>query len=397
MNDSELFSLLSDLESDRVERKAALSSPDRIHEAICAFANDLPGNRKPGVIFIGINDNGSCSGLPITDKLLLTLADMRDDGLIQPLPSMEVQKRSVDSCEIAVVIVHPSMAPPVRFRGRTYIRVGPRRAIATVEEERRLTERRRTMDLPFDLHPLPTATSADFDLELFEHHYLPNAVAPNVLAQNNRTIDEKLKSLRFLTPDGLPTVLGILAVGKQPRDYIPCDYIQFLRINGTELTDPIQNQKEISGPLNQLLTRLDDILDAHNNVSASITTGPVEIRNADYPLPALHQLCRNAILHRNYESTTAPVRIYWYSDRIEIHNPGGPFGQVTKANFGQPGITDYRNPYLAEAMKVLGYVQRFGVGIQIARRELEKNGNPPPEFKIEDTNIMVNIFKRRTK
>ena len=102
-------------------------------------------------------------------------------------------------------------------------------------------------------------------------------------------------------------------------------------------------------------------------------------------------------MHRNYESTTAPVRIYWYSDRIEIHNPGGPFGQVTKANFGQPGITDYRNPYLAEAMKVLGYVQRFGVGIQIARRELEKNGNPPPEFKIEDTNIMVNIFKRRTK
>ena len=48
MNDSELFSLLTDLESDRVERKASLSSADRIREAICAFANDLPVNRKPG-------------------------------------------------------------------------------------------------------------------------------------------------------------------------------------------------------------------------------------------------------------------------------------------------------------------------------------------------------------
>jgi len=395
MNDSELFSLLTDLESDRVERKASLSSADRIREAICAFANDLPENRKPGVIFIGANDDGSCSNLPVTDTLLLTLAGMRDDGLIQPLPSIDVQKRNINGCEIAVVRVHPSMAPPVRFKGRTYIRVGPRRAIATVEEERRLAERRRTVDLPFDLRPIRSAAVDDFDMELFEHYYLPNAIAPDVLQQNERSTEDKLKALRFLTPDGIPTVLGILAVGKQPRDYIPGAYIQFLRINGTALIDPIQSQKEISGPLNHLFVRLDDVLEAHNNVSASITAGPVETRNSDYPLPALHQLCRNAILHRTYDGTTAPVRIYWFSDRIEIHNPGGPFGQVTKENFGRPGITDYRNPYLAEAMKVLGYVQRFGVGIQIARRELEKNGNPLPEFNIEAANIMVNVWKRR--
>ena len=54
------------------------------------------------------------------------------------------------------------------------------------------------------------------------------------------------------------------------------------------------------------------------------------------------------------------------NDRIEILSPGGPFGQVTVENFGQPGIVDYRNPNLAEAMRVLGLVQRFGVGIAIA-------------------------------
>ena len=58
-------------------------------------------------------------------------------------------------------------------------------------------------------------------------------------------------------------------------------------------------------------------------------------------------------------------------------SPGGPFGQVNRQNFGRPGITDYRNPHLAEAMKNLGYVQRFGIGIQLARSELQKNGNPP--------------------
>jgi ATP-dependent DNA helicase RecG len=73
-------------------------------------------------------------------------------------------------------------------------------------------------------------------------------------------------------------------------------------------------------------------------------------------------------MHRSYEATNAPVRVYWFDDRIEIHNPGGPFGSVTVENFGQPGITDYRNPNLAEALRALGYVQRFGAGIAIARK-----------------------------
>jgi len=114
-----------------------------------------------------------------------------------------------------------------------------------------------------------------------------------------------------------------------------------------------------------------------------------ELRHPDYPIAALQQLTRNAILHRNYEGTNAPVRISWFNDRIEIQNPGGPFGQVTRQNFGQEGLTDYRNPNLAAAMKDLGYVQRFGLGIQIARKELAKNGNPPLEFAIEDSRVLA--------
>jgi ATP-dependent DNA helicase RecG len=84
------------------------------------------------------------------------------------------------------------------------------------------------------------------------------------------------------------------------------------------------------------------------------------------------------------------VLIYWFSDRIEIHNPGGPYGRVNESNFGK-GITDYRNPQLAEAMKILGYVQRFGVGIPIARKSLEENGNPPPEFIVDHSHVLALI------
>lgn len=394
MDEQELESMLRDLESDLVERKASLSDPDRIRQAICAYANDLPNHHKPGFIFIGANDDGSCSNLEISDKLLLNLSFMKDDGKIQPFPSMSIDKKSINGCMMVLVQVEPSNSPPVRLNGVTWIRVGPRRARATPEEEKRLAERRRSRDLPFDLQPVPSATIEDLDLELFEHEYLPHAIDPSVLAENTRSMEDKLKALRFLTPDGQPTVLGILVLGKDTLRFIPGAYVQFLRLEGADLIDPIRHQKEITGPIPDLLRRIDEILEANNSVSISIVSESVEIRRSEYPLPALQQLIRNAILHRTYEGTNAPVRVYWFSDRIEIHNPGGPFGLVTKENFGQPGVTDYRNPHLAEAMHVLGYVQRFGMGIQIARKQLLDNGNPPPEFTIEENYILATVRRR---
>lgn len=396
MNDQELTTLLNDIESDRAERKASISDRGKLREAICAFANDLPNHQKPGVLFIGVNDDGSCANLAITDRLLLTLSDMRSDGNILPFPSLVVQKRTIAGCELAVVLVEPSNAPPVRYSGRVCIRVGPRRGTATQQEEIRLSEKRRFKDLPFDIQPLLSGSLDDLDLSFFQQEYLPSTLHPDVLEENQRTVEQQLASVRFTsaTPPLVPTNLGVLVVGKEPRQLIPSAYIQFIRIEGTELTDPIKDQKEISSPIAQMLQILDDIFQAHISVATNITEQPTEIKQPDYPLVALQQLARNAVLHRTYESTYAPVRITWFSDRIEIQNPGGPFGQVTCENFGQPGITDYRNPNLAEAMKNLGYVQRFGLGIPLAKKELAKNGNPAPEFFVNNTQVLVTIRRR---
>lgn len=393
VNDQELQSLLRDIESDRVERKSSLSDTDKICEAICAFANDLPDHRSPGIVFVGVKNDGSCAHLPITDQLLQNLASMRSDGRITPFPSMTVEKRTLDDCEIAVVKVQPSDAPPVRFKGRTWIRVGPRRDIATPEEERRLSEKRRARDLPFDLWPVPSASLADIDLDLFRRVYLPSSLAPEILEQNSRSPEHQLAAMRFISVEAEPhpTILGILVCGTEPRQFVPGNYIQFLRIDGTELTDPIKDQKEIDGSLPELLRSFDETLQAHISVASDFTSSPVEVRRPNFPVVALQQLTRNAVMHRTYEGTNAPVRFTWFTDRIEIQNPGGPFGQVNRQNFGQPGITDYRNPHLAEAMKNLGYVQRFGVGIAMARQELASNGNPPPEFVVEDAHVLVII------
>ncbi|MGE5599039.1 MAG: helix-turn-helix domain-containing protein, partial [Bacteroidota bacterium] len=265
MTDQELEQLLLDLESDRVERKEAPTDGDRIRQAICAFANDMPDNRLPGIVFVGARDDGSPAGLAVTDEILLNLACMRDDGNILPLPAMTVQKRVLCGGEMAVIEVRPADAPPVRFKGKTWIRVGPRRAIASAQDERILNERRRARDLPYDLHPVQGAAMGDLDLELFRREYLPAAIAPEVLAENGRPLEQQLASLRFVTADTppVPTVTGLLVTGNSPVDFVPGAYIQFLRIDGQSLTDPIADSKEIHGPLPQILRRLDEIMEAN--------------------------------------------------------------------------------------------------------------------------------------
>ena len=394
----ELESMLADLESDLVERKESLrgDNPRKIRQAVCAFANDLPDHQRPGIVFVGADDAGAPVGLEITDELLLQLADVKTDGNIVPPPTLTVDRRVLLGTPVAVVTVMPSDTPPVRHRGRIWIRVGPRRAIASAQDERILNEKRRHRDPHFDAQPVPTASVADLDVRRFEEEYLPQAVDAAALAENDRSTEERLAALKMIAgvDDPRPTIAGILVLGRSPQDFLPAAFAQFLRIAGTDLADPVVDDARCSGPMAHLLRSLDDKLLAHNRIAVDFTSGPVEVRTPTYPMAALQQLVRNTVMHRTYEGTNAPIHVYWFDDRIEITNPGGPYGAVNAENFGQPGIVDYRNQILAEAMRVLGPAQRYGTGLPTARRALLENGQAEPVFRVEPNWVQCTVAAR---
>ena len=395
LSNQELEDLLKIAESDRVEFTESIRDLDKIREAICAFANDLPGHNKPGLVFIGVKDDGNCAYLTIDDKLLQTLGGLRSDGKILPFPTMEVDKRTLNNCEVAVIQVEPSDNPPVKVDGRCWIRVGPRRGQATAEDERRLTEKRRWGTLPYDMQGVRGASMEnDLDMRKFEQDYLPFAVSPEVLEENDRNRGEQLQALRLTKPDGTPTVTAILMLGKDPHYWFPCAYIQFVRYGGNEVTDAIVDHKAIRGTLPDQLYDLDRLLKVHI-ANALDTSGEIHAENPDYPFAALRELARNAVIHRNYENSNTPVRISWFADNVEINNPGSVYGSVTRENFGQPGVTAYRNPTIAEAMRNMGFMQRFGIGIATAHKALKANGNPPPEFDIQENFVFAKVKKQR--
>jgi len=384
LTDIQLLELLNDIESETSERKRTFKgdTPDTARQAICAFANDLSGHNKPGVLFIGADDDGTPWNEPITDELLRNLSDIKTDGRILPLPVMFVEKRTLKGSDMAVITVMPSDMPPVKYNGRIWIRTGPRRAIANEQDERILNEKRRYKNLPYDLYPAPTATIADLSRALFEDEYLPGAYAPEILAANNRTYEERLASCRMIVSptDTTPTIHGLIAIGKNPQEHIPGAYIQFLRLDGVRLADEVIDEARIGGSIVSMMARTEDKLIAHNRRAYDITSGFTHKITETYSVPAIQQIVYNAVMHRTYERTNAPVHLYWYDDRIEIISPGGLYGNVTLDNLGTPGIVDYRNPNIAVTMKTFGIVQAFGRGITIARDEMKKNGNPELEF-----------------
>lgn len=104
-----------------------------------------------------------------------------------------------------------------------------------------------------------------------------------------------------------------------------------------------------------------------------------ETYQSNYPKEALRELILNACMHRDYQANM-PTRFYQFDDRIEIMNPGGLFGKARPENF--PDVNDYRNPLIAQALKILGYVNMFNRGISRVKRLISDNGGEAPHFDI---------------
>ena len=377
----EVVRLLKGGESFRVERTVSTTDKDKFGEAVCAFANDMPDSGLPGYLFVGVREDGSLNGLRATDELLKKFSSIRSDGNVLPIPTLAVESFSFHDGDVIVVEVQPSDQPPVRYRGRTWIRVGPRRDIATTAEETILAERKARSFKTFDARPCFEATLDDLDLEAFVHDYLPKAVDAEALAADERSIERKMESLRlFNCVYNCPTYAAIILFGKRPTYFLPGAFVQYVEFGGSDKASGVINENAFKECLLKALPKIDTFIE-----TGVVRKYPVKVSALreetvhTYPKWAIRELAMNAIMHRDYQGN-APVRLYQFKDSLEIQNHGGLYGRVRPENF--PNINDYRNPVIAEAMKTLGYVNGYNLGIAEVQRRLKENGNPPAEFDI---------------
>lgn len=377
----EVLGLLNNTETYRIEKTISTGNMDKFCEAICAFANDLPNSKKNGYLIIGAHDDGALSGLKVDDALLKKISAIRSDGNILPLPAMSVERMEFEEGDLLVAEVTPSLIPPVRYRGRTFVRIGPRRDIASEAEERLLTERRTAYMATFDATPCLGATLEDLDVDYINDTYLPDVVDAEVLQADKRDLKEKLASVRLYDrAHDCPTYAAIILFGRNPRYFMPGDYVQYVRFQGQDKGGEVLNERRFQGALYKVLPELEAFVE-----NAIVTRRPVteslfkERTVINYPHKALRELLMNACMHRDYQSNT-PIRLYQFDNYIEIMNAGGLYGNARPENF--PTVNDYRNPIIAEAMKEMKYVNMFNRGIKRVQEMLHENGNGTAEFDV---------------
>lgn len=368
-------------ETYRIERTTSTGDMDKFQEAICAFSNDLPNSRKKGYLILGARDDGSLSGIKVDDALMKKIAGIRSDGNILPLPIMSVEKVEFEEGDLVVVEVSPALVPPVRYRGRTFIRIGPRRDIASESEERVLLEKRTSYMATFDATPCFEASLKDIDTQFIENEYLPQIIDNDILRTDKRPLKEQLAAIHLYdTTHDCPTNAAIVLFGTNATFFLHGCYVQYVHFEGEDTGSEILNERQIRGSLCSILPKLESFVK-----DAIVTARPMPVSILreqivfNYPELALRELLMNACMHRDYQSNM-PIRIYQFSNRIEILNAGGLYGEARPENF--PTVNDYRNPIIAEAMRGLKYVNMFNRGIQRVKNMLKENGNPEPKFNV---------------
>ena len=72
------------------------------------------------------------------------------------------------------------------------------------------------------------------------------------------------------------------------------------------------------------------------------------------------------------------------------------YGNARPENF--PDVNDYRNPVIAEALRVMGYVNKFNRGIARVQKELVENGNGRAAFTVDKVTVFsVNVTNAKAE
>ena len=393
----EVYKLARVPESENLEKTKSVRSTDKLGAAICAFANNLSGDGACGHLLIGVNDDGTLAGMRFSDEECQRIGALKADGNLLPAPSLSTRCYAYEEGDILVVEVYPSRNVPVAYKGDVWVRVGPRRSVANIEDRHRLKERYASQQRTFEELPCLAATLDDLDLKLFKNEYLPLAIEREIIEGDERPLEQQLAALRFFDLErNVPTNLGVLLLGKFPERYIPGAYLQYVSFKGEDNGSEVLTALEFRGGLLKMIPKLDEFVKT-TIVSPRpvLVTALREEERVKYPIWATRELLLNALIHRDYSFGNAPVKFYEYANgRFEVVNPGGLYGRANATNF--PLVNDYRNPLLALAVKVMGYVNKFNRGIAKVKKELAENGNPPPYFDLNrGTEFRVTVVARQ--
>jgi ATP-dependent DNA helicase RecG len=373
VSESQLKKLLASGETERVEFKEKLG--ESFYKTICAFANT-----RGGTILLGIGKKGEITGVEPSNKFLEDLTN-RIVGKLSLYPEIA----TIDADEKRVIAVKVARAGfPISCEGRYYERVGNTTREISKEKLQALLLR----STPWD------CLTCDFPWEEVDAEtvgrFIRLATDKKRLADFsvNEPPEVILQKLELISDEKL-TNGALLLFGKNPQKHFINLCVRVGRLK-TETT--IIDDKWARGNLFQQFEETLNILKQHIGVRYEIK----DIERDDiweYPIPALREALLNALVHRDCFDAANPIVIKVYDDHIWIFNPGRLPEGITIEQLKKPHRSFVRNPLVAKAFYLAGYIEQYGSGTTRMVEWMKKAGLPEPEYKDEMAGFSVYFYK----
>jgi len=200
--------------------------------------------------------------------------------------------------------------------------------------------------------------------------------------------DKDALTLCGIYKEGKPTLAGLMLFGLYPQSNFPGFDITAVVVPGYHIGNISDDgarfidNKRIGGTIPELLEGAMSFVHRNIKIKTIIDDKGKRADKQEYPLKAIREIILNALIHRDYSRHTdsSPIRIIFYTDRIEVENPGGLYGRSTLDSLGKSGA-DTRNPVIAMALEVLIDTENRFSGIPTIRYEMDNAGLPEPMFE----------------
>ncbi len=352
-------------EGRRLEFKSKIPAGPEIAKTIIAFANDAGGE-----LYIGVQDNPrNVLGLDEDDLLMLEekISNIVHDNC-NPIILPEISFFRFQNKYLIKIQIYKGNNPPYYLKSRgidsgTFIRVGSSNRAASPEMIAELE--RRKNNISFDSILIYEKELSEIDISSFVRHF-KEKTGENAGMQT-------LSKLRLFDSDQgkeLPTnALILLSDDDLQSRLFPYAKIECARFKGITPGDFI-DQKTISGPLSLQAESAYQFILRHISQGSSYD-GVYRIDRWEYPVTAIREAIRNAVIHRDYSLTGKDIKIAVFDNKIEITSPGKLLPTVDY-NQMEAGQSDIRNMVLAPVFKKLGIIEQWGNGLQLISDEMKQ-------------------------
>ena len=359
MDEATLRRLIAEGETATVEFKSSAARPIDIAQRMCGMAN----NRSGGLIIFGIED-ATRAIVGIRNPSLTNDVVLRAARMVKPAISLDegsVQTWVLDGQTLMTVKIPPSTGRLYQYDGACYVRRGTQTVPMSVDEIR--SHLNATGVLQWETAVCRNATLAEIDERLVERYL---SLRDERSRQNLRhsSLEEILVGLKcaVLDPETgslRPTNVGILMFSQNPQWRIPQSEIVCMRYTDTIGVRKFEDRKVLTGTLTELIDQAGEFIRQYLTVGGEII-GFKRVDLPEYPFEALREAVVNAVAHRDYAIEGQAIRIFFYTDRVEIRSPGVlPFGVTLEEIVQLQAQSRPRNPAIVQFLRdVPGYMER---------------------------------------